>query len=53
MSETENIPEEQDFSEEEPTDGEESGSADPGDVGGAEGDPPIIIQRSGSSVNPG
>ncbi|HEX8456987.1 MAG TPA: hypothetical protein VF656_06805 [Pyrinomonadaceae bacterium] len=53
MSETENIPQDQDYPEEEPSNGEDSGSADPGDVGGAEGDPPIIIHRSGSSVSPG
>ncbi|HEV2802492.1 MAG TPA: hypothetical protein VGW12_18620 [Pyrinomonadaceae bacterium] len=59
MSETENIPQDQDYPEEEPSTGgvaDDTGGADPGDLGGggSEGDPPIIIQRtSGSSVTPG
>lgn len=61
MSETENIPQDQNNPEEEPSTGGlggDTGGADPGDLdgggGGSEGDPPIIIQRtSGSSVTPG
>lgn len=51
MSETENVPQDQN-SEEELSDAT-STSPDPSDVGGAdEGDPPIIIQGGGSG-NPG